>query len=126
MTKGNTVPLTYDMTSVKDWEILNSDKTDHSKSHYLALILQVAGVPDITESTWNDAWVRIELLQKIECGFLKDQDGKAVWYTPEDIFRRIGYTTNAGTVTWSAFIKNLRTSLQFQAGSKILDQSEVA
>jgi len=121
------MPLNYDMTEVEGWESLNSNDIERSKSHYLAIILMSAGVPDITEHTWNDAWVRIELLQKINKGFLTDPEGNPVWYMPEDIFRRIGYTTNSRAVSWSEFIKGLRSSLQFQAGSKILDLSaEVA
>ena len=115
------MPLTYDMTSVTDWESLNQTSgIENNKSHYLALALMAVGVRTITEDTWNDAFVRIEIIQKLDGGFLFDGQGKPVFWTPEDIFRRIGYKTNATQIPWTKFIKNIREGLQFTAGQKVV------
>jgi hypothetical protein len=118
------MPLTYDMTKVRNFRELNeSSIVENNKSHYLALALMAVGVPDITEDTWNDAFVRIELLQKVEGGFLFDGEGNPVYWTAQDIFRRIGYLTNATSVPWTKFIKNLRDGLRFEAARAIRNAS---
>lgn len=121
------MPLTYDMTSVTDWESLNGlSDVELNKSHYLALALMAVGVPDITEDTWNDAFVRIEIMQKLAGGYLFDNEGNPVYWTAEDIYRRIGYRTNASTVPWTKFIKNVRDNIRFDAAKRITSWKEVA
>lgn len=117
------MPLTYDMTSVKDWSALNdSSPVENLKSQYLCFGLMAVGVGSITESTWNDAWVRLEIFQKVHGAIIFDGEGNDVFWTPEDIYRRIGYHTNVGNVPWTQFIKNLRTNLQFDAGKRIVNR----
>jgi hypothetical protein len=111
------------MTSVKDWSALNdSSPVENLKSQYLCFGLMAVGVGSITESTWNDAWVRLEIYQKVNGAIISDGEGNGLFWTPEDIHRRIGYQTNVGNVPWTQFIKNLRTNLQFDAGKKIIRQ----
>jgi hypothetical protein len=115
------------MTQVKDWESLNeSSEYEKAKSNFLCFGLMAVGVSTITEDTWNDAWVRIEILQKVTGAWITDPYGDDVFYKPEDIYRRIGYTTNASNVPWTKFIKNIRENLQFDAGKKIASLKEVA
>lgn len=120
------MPLTYDMTQVRDYAELNGlSEAEHHKSHYLALALMAVGVSEINADTWNDAFVRIEILQKLEGGYLFDGEGNPVYWTAEDIFRRIGYTTNATDVPWTKFIKNVRDNLRFDAAQRIINWKEV-
>ena len=115
------MPLTYDMTSVKDWSSLNeSSPIENAKSQYLCFGLMAVGVRTITEDTWNDAWVRLEILQKVSGAILTDPYNDDVFFTPEDIYRRIGYTTNVTDIPWTKFIKNIRENLQFDAGRSIM------
>jgi hypothetical protein len=116
------MPLTYDMTAVKDWETLNnSSPAELAKSHYLCFGLMAVGVGTITEKTWNDAYVRLHILDKIVGPLFSNPDGSPAYLTPADIFRRIGYKTNASDFPFTKFIKNLRTNLQFDAGKAVIE-----
>jgi hypothetical protein len=108
------------MTQVTDWSALNeSSPVENAKSQYLCFGLMAVGVRSITENTWNDAWVRLEILQKTTGAIISDPDGNDIFYTPEDIYRRIGYTTNVSDIPWTKFIKTIRENLQFDAGKKV-------
>lgn len=120
------MPLITDQSKVQDWQLLNEQEPDSTKSRWLGHLLMAVGVPEITDATWNDTWVRIEILQKVNGGFLADEDGSRIFYTPEDIHRRIGYYTNASAFPWTQFIKNLRNDLRFRAGKAILKNQKVS
>jgi hypothetical protein len=115
------------MTQVTDWESLNeSAPVENLKSQYLCFGLMAVGVGSITESTWNDAWVRLEIFQKVHGAIIYDPEGNDVFWTPEDIYRRIGYHTNVGNVPWTQFIKNVRDNIRFDAAKRITSWKEVA
>lgn len=67
---------------------------------------------EITEKNWQDVYTRMSFLEKVGGAqrqrFLKEEDEwEPIYYTPEDIKRRIGLATNVGTRAASAFYKNV-------------------
>jgi hypothetical protein len=116
------MPLTFDMTSVKDWETLNeSSPVELAKSQYLCFGLMAVGVREITEKTWNDAYVRLHILDKMVGPLISNPDGSPIYLTPADIKRRIGYKTNASEFPFTRFIKGIRTNIQFDACKAVVE-----
>lgn len=110
--------LIADYSGVQGYEALHSDLLEKGKSDYLCFALMGVGISSVTERNWIDVFSRIEIVQRLEGAFISD-NGEPVYYTPEDIERRIGYTTNASEFPWTQFCKGIRSYVGHKALSTV-------
>jgi hypothetical protein len=62
------------------------------------------GISTITEANYKEFYARLNLVQRLN-GPYTNKGGKPYYITVDDVQRRIGLTTNAGSMTRAQFIK---------------------
>lgn len=72
----------------KEWPITNA----------LVWATMAVGIREITKQNFEEFYRRLHLIEKINGTFLM-QNGRPLFITREDVERRIGLYTNAGTIT---------------------------
>jgi hypothetical protein len=98
-----------------NWSTKNckpSEPADQSEAvvrETLMLIMGVAGIGAITEENWKELYARIHFMEEIS-GTYMNKDRKPCPFTPEDIKRWIGMTTNWGNDTRAKFLKRMAES----------------
>lgn len=121
--------LTYDYTNiVNETELhgtvneVDNMETEHRKEYvkttYLCFALMAAKVGRITEDNWSEVFARVEIAQKLFGSFIYI-DSEKYNYTPADIKRRIGYSTNVSTETFAKFMKGINELLKRDAVNSI-------
>lgn len=79
--------LNWDIGKCRDWEELNSEE-EWGTTQNLIFSMGVAGFHSVTEDNWPKVYARIT-----NWGRLADPGGDDM-FTPEDIERRVGLSTN--------------------------------
>jgi hypothetical protein len=107
----------WDATDVADYETLHADEFEWTKTQALMVsnwgfgLMEYIGLGSITEKNVSEFWVRLAIIQALTGAPLyrvgEDDKVVPVYYTREDIERRIGLSTNYGTKTRPAFMKNI-------------------
>jgi hypothetical protein len=102
------MPLTWSCKKVEGYQALHEDDMEQSKTTYLCFELMRVGVSTVTSANVAEVWNRIRVAQKL-WGATVTFDGKDAPYTREDIYRRIGYSTNVSNFTRKQFTDRLLT-----------------
>lgn len=106
----------WDATAVADYEALHADSIEWAKTEALMVsnwgygLMEHIGLGSITEKNVSEFWVRLAIIQALIGAPLKWWDGEKdtpIYYTREDIARRVGLHTNYGTKTRPAFMKTI-------------------
>lgn len=120
--------LDYDWSRVEDSQTLHGvNDEEHStkeemqewtKTKHLCWVMLSADIGAITNSNWTKVYARVHMIQRL---FGSDiwLDGKDYYYTPADIKRRIGYSTNVTTKSDTSFNKKVITELISTAEKEI-------
>lgn len=94
--------LNWNLSKVKDWPTLQKDTHEAQITDALISATMAVGIHTITEHQAKEFYKRLRLLELMEGAyFLKG--GEPAYITKEDVERRIGLTTNAGTMTRHQF-----------------------
>jgi hypothetical protein len=70
----------------------------------------ICGYNSITEKNWKDVYLRVHAYEKVAGTFITKVGKKKrtnVWITPKDVYDWIGLTTNASTLSVTAFKNRL-------------------
>lgn len=98
--------LSYDLTAIADWSDLNKG-AEWSKTEALIFATMSIGMNEITAENAGEFYARIKMLEGAIDSFvsvIEDGEFRSYFFTVEDITRRIGLSTNAGTETRTKFL----------------------
>lgn len=108
------MPLTWDVTNVKDKNVVtthpedlanNADRKDwrwNPVTECIVFGLMAAGIREITAENIEQVWYRIGTLEVVLGGSL-NLNGERVCLTKADLIQHIGLTTNVSTKSAKAF-----------------------
>lgn len=99
------MPLTYDMTSIKNWEELK-EGAEWRKTEALIFATMSIGISQITNATASEFYARIKILEGAIGSFVY-VDGEDYLFSVSDIQRRIGLCTNGGRETRTQFLSRM-------------------
>jgi len=99
------MPLTYDMSNIENWENLK-EGAEWRKTEALIFATMSIGMSQITETTANEFYARIKILEGAIGSFVYIE-GEDYTFTVSDIQRRIGLCTNGGRETRTQFLTRM-------------------
>jgi hypothetical protein len=117
------MPVSYDFTDVRDHELLHTDEVEWFKTTSLfnggiALgIFEILGVGSITEENAGEVWARLAVAQGLSGAFI-NRGGVPIYYTHQDIVRRIGLRTNYSTRSRAEFLKTIKRVMDSVASTQ--------
>jgi len=105
------MPLNWSISDCKDWESLKSDE-EWPITNALIWVSMSIGIRDITEKTIPEYFARLCLWQDLvgEMGHQYDAETKKWskrYITIDDLKKRIGLHTNAGSMTRAQWLKSI-------------------
>ena len=107
--------LSWDITKCKEHEGLWSDEHKAMTEQMIWLMMAV-GIGEIKVTNWADVYARIKVLEKLDGAYINksvkssitnEQTLVPVYYSPLDIARRIGITTNVSDEKYSVWFKRI-------------------
>jgi hypothetical protein len=96
-----TMALHWDATDCDPIALADENK---NKTQHLCFVLMAIGARKITEQNYRELHRRASLYEKLFGGFFCSSDGSDLYLTEEDFQLRIGYVTNASTLTQRQFV----------------------
>lgn len=107
--------LSWDITNCKEHEELWSDENKAMTEQMIWLMMAI-GIGQIKVSNWADVYARIKVLEKLDGAYINksvkssitnEQTLVPVYYSPLDIARRIGLSTNVTDEKYNAWFKRI-------------------
>jgi len=107
--------LSWDITKCKEHESLWSDE-HKAMTEQMIWLLMAVGIGQIKVTNWADVYARIKVLEKLDGAYINksvkssitnEQTLVPVYYSPLDIARRIGITTNVSDEKYSVWFKRI-------------------
>lgn len=95
--------LNWNLSKCADHEELMTDATWRITDIMIWATMFV-GIPEITESNYKEFYARLSLIERLNGTFL-NLNGSPRYITLEEVERRVGLSTNAGTITRAQFTK---------------------
>jgi hypothetical protein len=125
--------LDYSIANCRDWEELNSDE-EWNVTQGIIFSTMWVGMGSITEKNWKQFYERLTIQSMLVGGSglnAKNENGEWVpyRYTPEDVYRRIGLTTNVSPKTDAVFRKDALDNVKYDINrdiEKFLSEKEDA
>jgi hypothetical protein len=96
--------LNWNIEKVKDWKEIADGGDESVTTGVLVDLTMSVGFGTITKTNADEFYARVHLMELIN-GAYRNKAGKPIMFTKEDIVRRIGLDTNAGTFSRAEFIK---------------------
>jgi len=133
--KGDTLSLDWSISDVRDWESLKptnrEDDTIPTEAHQEGLKTEAllwltmgVGIREITEENLDEFFSRVDMWEGVHGSYLK-LGGESYRLTYEDVARRVGLSTNASSMTKSAFHKSLIERLRTHARYRVPRKGKV-
>jgi hypothetical protein len=107
--------LSWDITKCKEHEELWSDD-NNAMTEQMIWLLMAVGIGQIKVTNWADVYARIKVLEKLDGAYINksvksdisnEQTLVPVYYSPLDVARRIGITTNVTDEKYSVWFKRI-------------------
>ena len=92
---------------VADYEALHENNLEWVKTQVLAFALVGAGLGRITTENYKQVFSRISLWEKLFGAQISGKDNEDIYYTLDDIKRRIGYSTNVSDESDTVWLKSV-------------------
>ena len=96
--------LNYNFSKVNDFETLHENGREWSKTDRLIWVCMSIGIPSITDDNYGEFYARLHFVELLQ-GARRTEDGKSVYFTVDDVKRRIGLTTNVSKQAHAQFVK---------------------
>lgn len=124
--------MNIDCSKVENWqEIWGKDASDKEQLITEAVMwgCQMVGIYKITEENWEEYYRRVNLMFQVgETNFMLSNDGttfgERIPITPADVHRRIGLSTNANTMSKTAFAKKVMEYMENNVNKEIRKYKE--
>jgi hypothetical protein len=97
--------LNWSIRNVADWQQLADDPTEAVITEGLVFLAMGVSLPAITEKNWTEFYARVALYERLY-GSMIHIGGDPRPMTALDVQRRIGLSTNASTLSKTAFLKS--------------------
>lgn len=107
--------LSWDITKCDEheglWSVENKAMTEQ-----MIWLMMAIGISEIKVTNWADVYARIKVLEKLDGAYINksvkssitnEQTLMPVYYSPVDIARRIGITTNVSDEKYSVWFKRI-------------------
>lgn len=100
--------LNWNIENVKDREQIQTDD-EWLITDSLIWATMAVGFTEITEANYEEFYKRLHLAELVR-GAYRNRAGEPVYITKEDVKRRIGLHTNAGTFSRTEFLRRINKS----------------
>lgn len=116
--------VNWSCVNVRDWETLHADDLEWEKTSILLTAgwgygwFDSIGFGSITEANVGEVWVRMNILQSLVGAPLSRWTGKVsepIYFTKDDIIRRIGLSSNYSTKSHAVFMKGVKAIMDAKA-----------
>lgn len=113
------MPLNFNIKDCEDFESLWEKDEDgyrlNTKTHTIIHLSMVLGLSKITKQNWFDFYTRMHIYEMCFGPFAYKSAGQPDYFSPKDIHRHIGLTTNVGNLSYTQFMKKVYDRIQRDA-----------
>lgn len=103
--------LDWNATKVKNWQELQDDPSEAVCNETIIFTTMLIDMGQITEKNYKEFYARCSLYEKLHGArrnrLSKDGQLEYIYFTLDEIKRRIGLSTNVTTKTYKTFLKNV-------------------